>query len=234
MHCEAKNGTSSASTKNLSFQFSLVALLKNTCDWKERNLFIWFWGPHRLEQLGARQNSGRFGKGLRLKRSKTGQLRTPSIWNKVWTNKQNYCSNIDIHVQSDCNQFESGQRWQFWKRILVFSILVMLSTLISNTTKYHQQFIRKKRHCHPHNLGGDQGWTPRPAGNPPRGEGKGTLFSKICQHIWNSSSMSKISSLMLLMMMAIMLVIMLMIIMMLMIIIMVLLIMSKIKIMNVV
>ena len=31
----------------------------------------------------------------------------------------------------------------------------MLSTLISNTTKYHQQFIRKKRHCHPHNLGGD-------------------------------------------------------------------------------
>ena len=168
-------------------------------------------------------------KGVKLANSELHQSGT-----KCGDNKQNYCSNIDIHVQSDCNQFESGQRWQFWKRILVFSILVMLSTLISNTTKYHQQFIRKKRHCHPHNLGGDQGWTPRPAGNPPRGEGKGTLFSKICQHIWNSSSMSKISSLMLLMMMAIMLVIMLMIIMMLMIIIMVLLIMIKIKIMNVV
>ena len=54
-----------------------------------------------MEQLGARQNSGRFGKGLRLKRSKTGQLRTPSIWNKVWTNKQKYCNNINILVQSD-------------------------------------------------------------------------------------------------------------------------------------
>ena len=66
-------------TYSISYWDRCLSFWKKHLWLNERSLFIWVWAPHRVEQLGARQNSGRFGKGLRLKRSNTGQLRTVNL-----------------------------------------------------------------------------------------------------------------------------------------------------------
>ena len=98
---EAKNGTSSAGTKNLSFQFF----------WKKirvigkRGTFLFdfelltAWNNLERDRIPAGLARDWGLKGVKLANS---ELRTPSIWKKVWTNKQNYCNIIDILVQLDC------------------------------------------------------------------------------------------------------------------------------------